>query len=425
MAALVRQLAGGVLVIATVARVMWLALWRDRGALLLAFVLPPMLFVVFAEVFSSAGDSDLEMRIAVLDSAGTPLTERMRQAIEAMDGVIPVAHELDSGPAGPVELEDLVRQGSADAAVWLRAEPDASPAADAAVVVIGDAARALAAAIVTGRVQALLDAEFPGLAVDRAASLVDALAGPLNPRQREALRQTAAELNAEPTAPESAEAAAGGALVSQVLLGGERQVDPGVSYYAGAVAIMFLLFAAMQGAISLIDERNSGIVDRLVAGPGGYTVVVVGKGLFLTLQGLVQVTLIFATAWWLFEIDWFGRFGAWLITAILAAAVAAWLALLLASMCRTRQQANTASAFLVLILSAIGGSMMPRFLMPGWLRDLGWFTPNAWVIESWHGMLWRGDTAAELALGWAVLLGLSLAAMLATIVMAKRMASEK
>ena len=37
--------------IGTVARIMWLGLWRDRGAIVLAFLFPPLLFIVFAEVF--------------------------------------------------------------------------------------------------------------------------------------------------------------------------------------------------------------------------------------------------------------------------------------------------------------------------------------------------------------------------------------
>lgn len=411
--------------IATVAKVMWLALWRDRGALMLAFVLPPLMFLVFAEVFSGAGDSDLEMRVALLDSAGTPLTGQVRRAIESLDGIAPVEHELDPNHSDAAGLEELVRQGQADAAIWLRAEPDGNLDAEPPIVVIGDASRALAAAIVTGRVQRLLQAEFPRLGVERAASLIDALAGPYTGQQREALDLALSELDAETLEQEAGDDASQDGLVAQRLLGGGRQVDDGVSYYAGAVAILFLLFAAMQGAISLIDERNSGIVDRLVAGPGGYTVVVVGKGLFLTLQGLVQAGLIFAVAWWLYGIDLFGRFGPWLVTAILAAAVSAWLGLLLASLCRTRQQAQTASAFVVLILSAIGGSMMPRFLMPGWLRELGWATPNAWVIESWHGIFWRGDGLLELAPGWGVLLAVALTAMLISVWLAHRLAREK
>jgi len=411
-------------VIPTVARVMWLALLRDRGALMLAFVLPPLMFLVFAEVFSGAGESDLEMRVAVLDTVGSPLAGRITRAIMEADGIVPVSDDSIGGPLNTTRLEALVRDGRADAAILLRAQPDGDLDADPPVVVIGDASRALAAAVVTGRVQRVLQSQFPALGVARAASLIDALAGPYTSEQQEALNLAFAEL--DPAALEDADGATSqDGLVEQRLLGGGREIDDGVSYYAGAVAILFLLFAAMQGAISLIDERNSGIVDRLVAGPGGYTVVVVGKGLFLTLQALAQATLIFAVAWGFYGLDWFGHFGPWLVTALLAAALAAWLGLLLASLCSTRQQAQTASAFVVLIMSAIGGSMMPRFLMPGWLRELGWFTPNAWVIESWHGIFWRGDGPAELAAGWGVLLGVALAAMLISVWLAHRLAREK
>lgn len=410
--------------IATVARVMWLALLRDRGALMLAFVLPPVLFLVFAEVFSGAGESDLEMRVAVFDQAGTPLTGRIAEAIVELDGIVSVSDGPAIDPTDVVDIEALVRQGQADAAVWLRAEPDGNLDADPPLIVIGDASRALAAAVVTGRIQRMLQSEFPALGVARAAYLVDALAGPYTEEQQDALDLALAEL--DPAALEQSDGdTSQDGLVAQRLLGGGREIDDGVSYYAGAVAILFLLFAAMQGAISLIDERNSGIVDRLVAGPGGYTVVVVGKGLFLTVQGLAQATLIFAVAWWLYGLDWFGHFGLWLVTALLAAAVSAWLGLLLASMCSSRQQAQTASAFFVLILSAVGGSMMPRFLMPGWLRELGWFTPNAWVIESWHGIFWRGDGPAELATGWGVLLATALGAMIVSVWLAHRLAREK
>jgi ABC-2 type transport system permease protein len=410
--------------IATVARIMALSLWRDRGALLLAFVLPPLMFLVFAEVFSGAADEDLTLRVAIGDGADTALTRRIADELAAMDGIQPVP--VDSPTRA--SLESLVRAGGADAAIWIRAEPDGDLEAEPPLLVIGDASRALAAAVVGGRVQRLLQSAFPRLGIQRAASLIDALAGPYTELQRESLdlalsEEGAEELFGDDDASDAPTTQDG--LVAQTLLGGAQRVDDGVSYYAAAVAVLFLLFAAMQGAISMIDERNAGIVDRLMAGPGGYTVVVVGKGLFLTLQGVVQVGLIFAVAWLLYGLDWPGRIGAWLVTAVLAAAVAAWLALLLASLCRSRQQAQTASAFAVLILSAVGGSMVPRFLMPGWLRDIGWATPNAWVIESWHGIYWRGEAAADLATGWLVLLAVALTAMALTVVMARRLARAK
>ncbi|MDT8409410.1 MAG: ABC transporter permease [Wenzhouxiangellaceae bacterium] len=406
--------------ILTVAQVMWLALWRDRGSLILAFLLPPLMFFVFAEVFSGTGENELEMRVVILDSVESPVTGRLRAEMIALDGLV----VSDQTALDVQALEAQVRSGRHDAAVWIRAEPDGDLDAEAAIVVVGDASRALATSVVVGRLQAMLQSSFPEFGIARAATLVDALAGPYSDDQRQALDEVldglardqaglggAGAMNdVRDDASDNNQGAAGG-LIERRLLAGPDRGDDGISYYAGAVAILFLLFSAMQGAISLIDERTSGIVDRLVAGPGGYTTVVLGKGLFLTGQGLAQAGVIFAFAWWFYDIDWPGHFGAWLVTALLAAAVSAWLGLLLASLCRSRQQAQTASAFVVLILSAIGGSMMPRFLMPGWLRELGWFTPNAWVIESWQGIFWRGDGVPELATGWVVLAAIFLTAM--------------
>jgi len=326
-------------------------------------------------------------------------------------------------PAADDQLSDLVRRGAADAAIWVRAELSSDIDSDAPIVVIGDSSKALALAVVQGRLQGLLQQEFPALNVARAVTLVDILAGPYSPEQQQLLDEVLAEMEAEAATGEAMPEPVN-SLIEPRMLQGATGVDDdgGISYYAGAVAILFLLFSAMQGAISLIDERSSGIVDRLLAGPGGAGVVVFGKGLFLNLQGLVQVSLIFALAWWVYGIDWFGKFDLWLVTAVLASANAAWLAMLTASLCATRQQAQTAAAFLVLILSAIGGSMMPRFLMPGWLRELGWLTPNAWAIEAWQGIFWRGQSWSELWLAWLVLGLTALLAMWLSLVLSTRYA---
>ena len=412
--------------IGTVARIMWLGLWRDRGAIVLAFLFPPLLFIVFAEVFSGSTGEGLELNIAVADSAGTDFTVELIDAIAGVDGFVLQRLPTADDDFQPTDFETMliesVRRGDADAAIWIRSEPNDDLDAEPPLLVIGDSAKALAAAVVLGRVQALIQQQFPALGVSRAIALVDVLAGPYTDEQRELLDDLLAELETESDTNESATASQDG-LIGQQMLQSPEGVDDdgGISYYAGAVAILFLLFTSMQGAISLIDERSSGIVDRLLVGPGGARVVVLGKGLFLTLQGLGQVTIIFALAWLLYGIDWPGKFGLWLITAIAASACAAWLAMLMASLCSTRQQAQTASAFLVLILSAVGGSMMPRFLMPGWLRELGWLTPNAWAIEAWQGVFWRGQGLSELLLAWLVLGGAALLAMGISLILSTRM----
>jgi ABC-2 type transport system permease protein len=171
-------------------------------------------------------------------------------------------------------------------------------------------------------------------------------------------------------------------LFSTVTMAGRAANDP-IAYYAGAVAVLFLLLSAVQGGATLLEEKESGVLDRIISGPGGLGVFVDGKCAFITALGVVQVALIFGIAWAVHGVSLAGSVLPWLAITLLAAWSAAGLALLLAALCNSRRQVLTLGNFVVLVLSAIGGSMVPRFLMPGWLQDAGWITPNTWALEAY------------------------------------------
>ena len=342
-------------------RAMLLSLARDRSALAMVFVLPPVVFIVFATAFASTSGSGLELKLAVHDAVETPASTAMLARIR--DGLTLYGEPRRAGSEAAVR--DLVRRGVADAGLVIRADPLVAMAAGGppSVALVTDPNKAVSTPALVGAIERAFAAfgERPGLAKP-----------------------------ADPLAIESVGAGASRSIIS--------------GYYAGGVAILFLLFSAVQGATTLIDERAAGTLDRVLAGPGGARHVVLGKFIFLLGQGVVQVTLVFAVAYATHGVDAWQRAWPWLATTVAAASIAASLALALAACCATRQQVLASSTFLILLMSAIGGSMAPRFTMPGWLQEMGWLTPNAWIIEAYQDALWRGQPIAALAPTWGVLL---------------------
>lgn len=372
-------------------RVMALSLIRDRGALVMAFLLPPSIFVIFATIFSGTGGDELRLQVVLGVSERSSLTERLEKALRAD----PWLRVLPQTVADQRAVVAAVESGQADVGLWLRADLHETSAAPAVVFV--DPGKVMAGAILGGHVQRVIGLELPDLVLSRTAPAIEPLVGGFTPEQSARLAAVIKQLATGTTIKDGV----AGMIASQTV-GPRNGSGATVTYYAGAVAILFLLFSAMQSAATLIEERHSGIIDRIAVGPAGTDVVVVGKFLFLTVQGVVQVSLIFAVAALVYHVDVVQHAGLWLATTLAAASAASGLGLATAAACTTRHQAQTISTCVVLVCSAIGGSMIPRFMMPPWLQDIGWYTPNAWTIEAYHGVLWRGEDLMDLLpeLGW-------------------------
>jgi ABC-2 type transport system permease protein len=258
--------------------------------------------------------------------------------------------------------------------------------------------RKAAGEVLTAQVNAAAGQDLPELMLHREVALLDPILA-LTPEQRRRVN----EASLGPAAPPFA--------AQRILPGG----DPLVIYYAGAVSILFLLFTAMQGAMSLIDERRSGLRLRLGLSAGGVAPLLGGRMLWLMALGLVQALVLFLVADVVYGVPLLTNLAAWSATAVCAAAASAGIALAFAAACQTREQAQPASTFAFLILAAIGGSMAPRFLMPEALQTLGWLTPHTWVIEAYQAVLWRGLVNATVLEAWAVLSSVAAAGFLAAL----------
>ena len=393
--------------IAAMVRVMALNLWRDRGALLMTFLLPPLVFLIFSSVFAGTTGDDIQLKLAVADTARTPDSGRLAAALVRSPEV-----RAETAPTAD-EVRRRVKAGQADAGLVIRADP---ASADKPFLIIADPSRAVAAPLAQARVQQVLAAALPDVAMRRTVTLLEPALGGLSEEQAENADSAAALLRDTPP-----KAGDDGGFFDREAVKDAKTGGGVIAYYAGAVMILFALFSAMQGALGLMDERTTGVADRLLAGTAGMGPVVSGKFLFLVGQGMLQALLIFVTAQLVYGVAVVQHAMLWLPTTLAASACAAGVALGLVSVCRTRDQAQMLSTFVILVLAAIGGSMVPRFLMPPWLQTIGWFTPHAWTIEAYQAILWRDAGIGAVYKAWGVLTAAGLLGLAVAHVLARRL----
>jgi ABC-2 type transport system permease protein len=389
-------------------RTMWLSLRRDRGALAMSFALPVVFFLIFAAIFAGASGEGLRLEVAIADEAGSDASRRLFRAVAA-DSALTV-----SGAAlSAADVRQRVRSGAAD--VGLVAPAGRRPLGDvggfgpAPLVIVVDPARRVAGSMLAGIVQRAYFRALPDVALGGVAELIDAEFTRLTPEQKQEIDDGLADLRGD------AEAGRGGGL--EELVETEAAAGRGaglnhVAYYAGAVAILFLFFSCVHGALSLLEERDSEVLDRVLAGPAGTAPLLAGKFLFLALQGTLQVLVIYVVAWIVHGVDLPGHLAGCLAVTVAAAAAAAGLSLALTAACATRRQAQTLANVAILIASALGGSMVPRFFMPEAIQRVGWLTPTTWALEAYTALFWRDDPASALVLPVALLLATAALALL-------------
>jgi ABC-2 type transport system permease protein len=70
-------------------------------------------------------------------------------------------------------------------------------------------------------------------------------------------------------------------------------------------------------------------------------------------------------------------------------------ALLIASVARTTEQATTIGGIMNIIFGALGGIMVPKFVMPGFMQHIANISPMSWGLEGFLDIFLRNGSVAD------------------------------
>jgi len=165
---------------------------------------------------------------------------------------------------------------------------------------------------------------------------------------------------------------------------------------------VFFIVGAM--ASSILTEKREGTFRRLLAAPLPKPVLLAGKILPYYLVNLIQISIMFGAAHLLFGIE-FGDPLALMVISMALASTATGLGIMIAALGKTDAQVGGLAPLLTLTMSALGGCLMPTYIMPGFLQTLSRFIPHAWAMQGFQDVLVRGYGLAGVLPEVGVLMG--------------------
>ncbi len=168
--------------------------------------------------------------------------------------------------------------------------------------------------------------------------------------------------------------------------------------------IFGVFFIVLPLAAGFMREKHEGTFQRILASPISKLTLLVGKLVPYYLVNLIQIVLMFTVGAVLFGIQ-LGRLQALIPVSLALAACAIGLGLIVAALGRTEAQIGALGVFFAVVLSALGGMMVPTFVMPEFMQMLSRLTPHAWALSGYHDVILRGLGLADVWKETAVLLG--------------------
>jgi len=158
-------------------------------------------------------------------------------------------------------------------------------------------------------------------------------------------------------------------------------------------------------AISIVKERTNGTFARLCIGPIGRAHILGGKGLACFTTCVFIMSILFIASKTIFKMP-IGNIFLFITASLCSVLCFVGLMMFICTLGRTEQSAGGAGWAILMIMSMIGGGMVPLVFMPSWLRPFSHISPVKWSIFALEGAIWRNFSPAEMIYPCLVLLAI-------------------
>ncbi|NAS32015.1 ABC transporter permease [Flavobacteriaceae bacterium R38] len=173
-------------------------------------------------------------------------------------------------------------------------------------------------------------------------------------------------------------------------MGTEGQVNMGgiVQAIVGT-AIMMALFSVAEIGASFLGEKEEGMLKKLLWAPLPKSHILYGKILFANIMVGLQLLIVFIYGKIAFGLDIFINVPAIILMVTAVSYASSGFGVFLAAIGRSRKQVQAYATLIILVMSGIGGSMMPVNMMPDFMQKVSMFSVNYWGMQGFYDVFLR------------------------------------
>ena len=207
---------------------------------------------------------------------------------------------------------------------------------------------------------------------------------------------------------------------------GDRLIPNATQHNVPAWTIFAMFFIVISLGGSVVREKVSGSFIRLKTMPTNYTVGLLSKQIVYLGVTMFQALVIFSIGVWLFPsmglppLNIPADVAGLVLVTVLTGWCAVSYAICVGVFAKTQEQANGFGAVSIVILAAIGGLMVPSYVVSGPMKALVNFSPLHWCIEAYYGLFLEGGRFSDVVTNIIPLIGITLLLQVITVIGLKR-----